>query len=488
MNTFAHPWPIPLGQIAHAHRKTAAAGNTPYPLGLLQMPMQSISWLLYQAKTAYQIIEWTPLTEGPGTRVDYTGAAEWDGEKFRHNGPEVTFLNPLVFENWGGQYVTDNEARTGLRGYDVLTAENPTDSGWTYDRKPGEWMGAGPWASLDPTTRTDGTMRYDVPANWPTITGEFTSGVAAAITAWQERLQNWLDAEEAKVPPDSPLIADILRQIDVADAVGLQATQAASLMVDAITTLPTDNQGKTNLILQEVDSFARWLAAEEILEAFSVTVMPLTKFRANFGQWIRFLLSRQWFGWDRTFNQAGLQEVQFLGAGLTTAALGPLSTAEAPILASNALPALSTGQIAVNLTRPLGGELNLNPPYGFNANLATIFTSQISALASDGITILTSEQITALGPAGIGLSAQACEVPQGSVVPVYGNGVKQAIPTTQSYPVLAGVEVGVFRIENGIAIGTQAIPGIKIYECPLFANPDRVGALNITWRVLTKRT
>jgi hypothetical protein len=163
-----------------------------------------------------------------------------------------------------------------------------------------------------------------------------------------------------------------------------------------------------------------------------------------------------------------------------------LTTAEAPALATNDIPALSTGQIAINLTRPLLAP-DLTPPYGYNSGFRTFFTKQLTELGTDGITMLTTEQLTAIGPAAIGLSATDCLVNTGAVIPTYTNGVTQSPPTTQDFGALAGVEVGTFRIEDGTAIGTQSIPGLTIYEAPLFATPERVGALNITWRILTTR-
>lgn len=509
VNSYGLPHPIPLYQTAQAHRPAGQAGNTPFPLGLLQMPVQYISWLLYRAATFYEIVEWTPLSEGPGARVDYTGAVGWDGIKFTAQTIPIFLPDPFPAQNssWGSQYPTPQAARDGVRGYDVFTAENPNSESWSFLLKPGQWIDAGPWAPL--TGRTDGTMRYDIATNWPGMQQVFTATINTELAAWISRLDAWLAAEQAKEPPNQALIADIQRQQNVAQALSPQIVSAGEIMMTLISDSEDPDQLKTNAALQEIDSFLRWIAAEEILEAFSATEMPLNLFRRDFVQHVKFMLSRQWFGWDRNFLNSD-SRCLFLGAGLTTAALQPISTGEIGALTTKSIPALQTGQIAVNFSQPFA-NISLDPPYGFNASFATIFTQQITViqtndvpgLSSDQLPNLSSEdignfetnpiteltytQITAIGPVAIGFSAEACNAPQGATIPIYGNGVQTQPLNTQSFPVLAGEQVGLFRIEDGTAIGTQPVPGIKIYECPLFANAERVGALNITWRILTTR-
>jgi hypothetical protein len=488
MNTYAAPYPIPLLDSAQAQRPVGLSGNTPYPQGLLKMPIQIISWLLYRAITAQQVVEWTPLSEGPGTRVDYTGQPEWDGQKFVHVGSQVLLPSPTDILNfwWGGQYNSPQAARDGVRGYDVLTSEDPDSESWTFEKRPGQWMDAGPYSPF--FYGTDGTMRYDVPENWPAAGGEFTAGVSNAIVAWQERLQDWLAAEQLKVPQNPQLIAEIQRQAAISVTIGTQINAAAAKTLTAITNAETTNRLRTNWALFELDSYLQWIAAEEILEAYSATTMPLNLFRQDFAEWVRFLLSKDWYGSDRSLNlNLFLQEVRFLGAGLTTAALGAINTNQTPLLTTGGIPALTTGQIAINLTRPLPFE-GISPPYGYNKAFRTIFTLQLTELDTDGVTMLTTDQITAIGPAAIGLTPEACFVDDGATVPFYGNGVTQSPPTTQAFPVLPGVEVGVFRIEDSTSIPTPSVPGVKLYECPLYANSGRVGGLNIIWKILTARS
>jgi hypothetical protein len=485
VNTYGIPWPIPLTKTAQAVRVSGVAGNSAYPVQLLRMPVQRVAWLLYRAATARQLVEFTPLASAPefGTRVDYTGQPNWDGTKFTHGGPEVTLPDPMdLAAPWGAQYATPQAARDGARGYDVMTAEDPDSETWSYPKKPGEWMDAGPWAPE--FFGSDGSMRYDIEANWPAQGGAFTEAVAAELAAWSERLNNWLIAEQAKIPPNAAIVADIERQIDVADKLTEVINAAAVLTLAAIDEEQSD-EFKTNWALYEMDSYLRWIAAEEVMEAFSILQMPLNRFRLDWPEWTKFYLGRLWFGRGALQSPVELN-VEFLTAGLTTAALGALATAEAPALTTNDIPALSTGQIAINLTRPLLAP-DLTPPYGYNSGFRTFFTKQLTELDTDGITMLTTEQLTAIGPAAIGLSATDCLVNTGAVIPTYTNGVTQSPPTTQDFGALAGVEVGTFRIEDGTAIGTQSIPGLTIYEAPLFATPERVGALNITWRILTTR-
>lgn len=521
MDTYGIPWPIPLTKTAQAVRLSGPAGNSAYPVQLLQMPMQRVAWLLYRAATARQIVEFTPLASAPesapdiGTPVDYTGQPGWDGTKFTHEGIEVTLPDPMeLAAPWGAQYATPQAARDGARGYDVMTAEDPDSETWSYPKKPGEWMDAGPWAPTG--LGSDGSMRYDIEANWPAQGGAFTEAVAAELAAWSGRLNTWLAAEQAKIPPNAAIVADIERQIDVADKLTEVINATAVLTLAAINQEGSD-EFKTNYALYETDSYLRWIAAEEIMEAFSILEMPLNRFRLNWPEWTKFYLGRVWF--SRGALQSPIElDVEFLTAGLTTAALKAVTTTEIPALSSagapslttgqiptltsNDIPALSTGQIAINLTRPLFLPY-LTPPYGYNSGFRTFFTKQLTELDTDGITMLTTEQVTAIGPAAIGLSATDCLVNTGGVIPTYTDGVTQSPPTTQDFGALAGVEVGTFRIEDGTALstepppalGTESLPGLStqpiqgltIYEAPLFATPERVGALNITWRILTTR-
>jgi hypothetical protein len=499
MNSFGFPFPVPLLETAQVQRTVDEYGNNPFPIALLQMPMESISWLLYQVETARQIVEWTPLSSGPGTRVSYEGAEGWDGTKFRHEGDITEFANPFGVTNfwWGGQYATPQAARDGLRGYNALTTDDPTSENWPYDGKPGTWLGVGRFSVMD--TQGDGTRRYDGTSNWPAIKTVFSNNVQSALVAWGTRLDNWLDSENAKVPKNLPLIADIERQITVKTALATQITAAANgtvaaaeasrqAQIDLGVPEAVANRNATHFLYLENDGYQRWVAGEEILEAFSVVTMPLNLFRLNFADWVKFVLSRQWFGRDFTggFGSYFGDEIRFLGAGLTTAALGPLTTADLPTLASNALPALSTGQIAVCLTRPLTQIQNFVEPYGYNSGFQTTFSQQFFELGSDQLPVLVSEQLTAIGPAAIGLSAEACNVEPNVGIPAFESGVT-GFPNTPSLSLLPGVQVGLFRIEDGSALGTQTLPGLKIYECPLFANQNRVGGLNITWRILSTR-
>lgn len=472
---------------AQAVRPPGPAGNSAFPVQLLQMPMHRLAWLLYRAEKARQIVKWTPLAtaEGLGTRVDYTGQPGWNETLFRHVGNEVTLPDPMepgAF-TWGNEYATPQAARDGARGYDINTTEDPSGEDWSFPKKPGEWMDAGPWA---PTfSGTDGSMRYDIESNWPAQGTAFTSAVAAELAAWSQRLNNWLAAEQAKDPQDPVAIADIQRQITAADKLTDSITAAAIITLAGITDAEETDTFRTNWALFETDSYIRWIAAEEVMEAFSILQMPLNKFRADWPSWVKFYLARLWFGRGALHSPVEIG-VEFLTAGLTTAALGALTTAETPILTTTDVPALTTGQLAINLTRPFPVP-SFAEPYGYNPSFRTFFTQQLSSLDTDGVTMLTTDQISAIGPAAIGLSATDCLVNTGEVIPTYGTGVTQSPPSTQPFGALAGVQVGLFRIEDGVIIGTQDVPGITVYESPLFATPDRVGALDITWRITALR-
>ena len=482
MSSEAYPFAIPLLQSALAKRPIDEFGNTPTPIGLLEMPMQWVSWLLYNAKRWQEVVEWTPLTTGPGTRVDYTGQDGWDGTKFTIPSSVLLIGNTTDVApfTWGAQYATPQAARDGVRGYNALTNENPSSPSWSYPAKPGAWIGSGPWVDTD----RDNTMLYRGDTNWPSIKIIVSTKVTAALSAWLTRLNNWLAAEQAKVPQNAALIADIQRQITVQTALAAQISSALELtftkldeyrqmLIDGGETEAFANRFATLSAYEEHDSYQRWISAEEIMEAFSAKTMPLNLFRRDFVEWVQFLISGKYFGW----TQPGLISVKGLaiGAGLTTQALGTMT--------SGAIPALSTARIGVQLAYPQSVETDLNPPWTYNSNLATIFTKQIVELSTDGITELTTDQITAIGPIAIGFSAAECEIPPRSTLPMYGTGITSDPVTTQDLSILTGEEVGVFRMQRMLEISTSEIQAIPIYECPLFASVGRVGALNITWRI-----
>lgn len=572
MNLYGQPYPIPLLQTAEVKRANDEYGNTPYPLGLLQMPMQSISWLLYRAKTAKQKIEWTPLVDGPGTRVNYDGAAGWDGSKFTVEGDIVNLPDPMDITNfwWGGQYASPQAARDGVRGYDVFTTEDPNSEDWSFDQKPGQWLSVGPWAPIG--YKTDGTMRYTAAANWPGFGTIFTENVAAALSGWGTRLTEWLSAENAKVPKDLPLIADIQRQMTVYSALQTRITAAAAQtyqaaiayrqgLIDVGVPAAAADRSATLYLMEENDGYARWVAGEEILEAFSATNMPLQLFRGFFPEYVKFLLSKAWFGWDRSFSP-NVQDVRFLGAGMVSSQAGALT--------SGAIPALSTGQIAVNLSKPLP-TVTIQEPYGFNFGFVTVFTDESSEYPiTDGVTTEQAKALltTAIGPTTLGFTPGDCRAEVGTSpsynypVQAFGSmlsgkaqtvdcppenpecsnvniitfgqlfgvdgsnlnystagigtsggsiswafqspyttpsggvgglrelwkGAADLMKSLNTTPTASGEKVGVFRIEDASALGTSSLPGLKIYECPLFATAGTVQALNITWKILSVRS
>lgn len=483
-NLSAYPFPIPFMQSARGVKPRDDFNSVPIPIGLLQMPVRLASWLLYKAASAQQVFEWTPLSDGPGTRVDYTGAPGWDGTKFKVLGDPIELLDAADFAEYfsRGAYDTPQAARDGVRGYDVFTTENPYGPNWSFDRIPGDWM-IFPWG--EGLNNIDKMMRREAVANWPTIKETARENASGAMQAWGDRLADWLAEENARVPKNELLIEDIQRQISVKEALVPQVQKridADFVIADAFRQQMIDLGGSqaeadrfgTQYVCSLIEQYNLWIAGEEILEAFSVTNMPLNLFHRSFWQWVYLLLEGKWFGWDRFFGL--IPEICFLGAGYTTEALSALS--------SNAIPALSAAQIGVTISQPVPKPQLIVSEYGFNRSFATYFTTPPPSITR-----------TAIAPISLGFSAEACAVLPESTIPPYAWNIVTNDLSSQQVSAIPGVEVGVFRIEDASALSSEQlaalstgdVPALTLYECPLFATAGRVGGLSITWRILTTR-
>lgn len=424
MTTHGYQFPIPIYQVGHAVRGPGPQGNTAYPIGILELPMSAAAYLFFRAATVQKTTEWTPLSTGPGARIDYTGATGWDGTKFVVQSTERFVTDPLGIYQQAPPYglASDQEVRDLIRGYDPL---NPGPV--TY---PGVWMGIGQVSAEGTLSENDGTMRYDLPGSWTQAQTDFTDSNTEALAGWLTRLQNWLAAEQAKPTPDAALIADIQRQIQVQAALVTEvgtaqtasiteaATQRQSIIDNGGTTAEADQWG-TNLLTAEQEAFARWIAAEELLESFSVTVFPLREMRVDFKRWALQMLQGKWLGWQRDLESTGLG-IGICGARLATAMLGSLS--------SGGIPALGSAQLALNISRPLPNivyaETTADLKNAGTDALATIFQVSTDPYTID--TGLETRQVTSIltvgvGPATIGLSPAACSVQIGNgyVIPNY---------------------------------------------------------------------
>lgn len=503
--THGHPYPIPYYEQGFATAQVGELGNAPLPVGTLEMPISAASYLYYKAETVLRTIEFTPLSTGPGTRIDYTGATGWDGTKFIST-QTITMLDQLPTPVAYTVEVSDQAKRDEIRGYALATEQlTPHPGAWMGIRQADGWT-EGTYSSLV-QSESAATMSYDLAAeDWELAKAAFETANSAAITAWQTRLSNWLAAEQAKVPPNAALIADIERQQAAATLLTPQITAQGTLVeeeIDAIrdalpmqawTSEQIDAISK-NLITLEQDAFARWIAAEEKLEAYAVTAGPLWQLRTPFKRWVIHQMQHQTIGWLRTPTpgtaQPDLEMLGFVGASLSTEALAALS--------SNSIPALSTVQIGA-LTRQLlsfGDDSEDYKNVGTPAcatMFGVLYTLEPTSAPIEGIVHVS------IGPVLLGLTPEMCvgnltkgflpqysppvrvwDIPSQEVYdevwPTIGPYWAQFNEASESSP---GVAVGKFRIEAPTAD--------KIYECDLYANPSTVTAVNITLRVLTERT
>ena len=362
MNTHGHPHPIPFYEQSLATAQIGPLGNSPLPVALVDMPISAASYLYYKAQEIQKTVVWTPLEDGPGTRVDYTGADGWNEETGQFTTTSsIQVLDPLLIQYTAQTPVPDQEKRDEIRGYALSSAQ--------LDPWPGKWIGirayaenlSGPYGVQQ--SEVANTMRYDLaPIPFATAQTEFTDANALALAGWATRLQDWLTAEEAKVPPNEDLIADIERQQSaqglIATQVGEQQTEVISWLTDvradfeeifSYTEEEADRLCRNALTL-ETEAFARWIAAEEKLEAYAVTQGELWRLRVPFQRWVIFELQRQTAGWWRSPNP--LAPVDIYNYGLTGSIQKPLSSADVPALCSadlvfrfQALPPVQEGDI-----------------------------------------------------------------------------------------------------------------------------------------------
>lgn len=478
MDSFAYQFPIPFYELAQAQQKTGPCGNSPFPVGLLSMPMQAAAHLFFRAETVQKTVEWTPLESGPGERIDYTGAAGWDGEKFVFTDTARAVIDPLGWYQQTAEYglESDEAVRREIRNYDVLNASwNPPGG---VKSAPGEWMLIHYYTNANPGEPVVGfgglyswvneSMRYDIAAGWEEAQTAFQQANQTALTDWKTRLDNWLAAEEAKPIPNENLIDDIQRQIQVQQALVTQVTTQQNLSItniglsrqDAIDQgidADTADRWATNCLAAEQEAFGKWIAAEEILEAFAVTVFSLRKMRVDFRRWALHMLDGKWLGWIRTEAFPGME---FCGSRLSTTVLQGITTGSLSALKTGQIPALSSVDIGVILARPVA-QLGIYPASTFvpalsSADLPAFQTAQDDVWKNSGALdystifeiktdpyviatnlptmqgdVLETKEVTSIlyvgiGPVTFGFDAGSCSVPIAEFgnIPTYFPAVK----------------------------------------------------------------
>ncbi len=363
MNTYGHPHPIPFFEQAIGTAQMGPLGNSPLPVALVDMPISAASYLYYKAQEIQKTVVWTPLEEGPGTRVDYTGADGWNEETGQFTTTSsIQVLDPLYVQYSAQSPVPDQEKRDEIRGYALSSAQ--------LDPWPGKWMGirayaenlSGPYGVQQ--SEVANTMRYDLaPIPFESAQVEFTEANSTALLAWKTRLEDWLASEEEKVPPNEGLIADIERQQEAQLLIETQVGEQQAEVISWLAQVRTDFEemfGYTeteldrlcrNSLAIEQEAFARWIAAEEKLEAYAATQGNLWRLRIPFRNWVTFELQRTFAGWYRTSNP--LAPADNFNYGLAGAFQPALASADVPALCSAQLvfrfetlpPVLSEGDL-----------------------------------------------------------------------------------------------------------------------------------------------
>lgn len=446
MNTFGTPYPIPLFEVAQLERTTGHNGNAPAPISFLEMSARAAAYLYYKADTIEETYEFEPLASGPGTRIDYSSAAGWDGTKAIST-TVFSVINPLPepIAYPGALYTSDLDARNAIRGYDIAlyTQPVPAIDAFGAAGNPGYWMGIGTGGIDVGTSFVDGSMRYNCAQTYTADEAEFEGYVTAALSAWATRLTNWKASEEAKIPPNTALIADIERQqaaqVQLAAQTLLQRDNAVERVADLYQTLydalppaqkPLASHFGANLIAGERESFGNWIAAEELLEAYAVTVGSLQDRREPFRLEAYRTNNGLWFGWQRSGAFGSV------GARLSTQGLAAMAT--------NGIPALTSAQIGISLwqcPQVIVDEL----PQGAVDALRSVFEIKNTYSLIGSTDQLEGIVRTSIGPVTLGTSAAAANI--GAFVPFMQPGRFPAVQILES-GFLSGVGAGACPIDN----------------------------------------
>jgi hypothetical protein len=420
MNTYGVPYPIPLFEVAGVERGYGPNGNSPVPMSFLEMSMDAASYLYYKAKRIQYTHKFKPLAAGPGVRIPYESLPGWNNDTAISSG-YIDMLEPLPLPTGivVDTYATDQAARDGIRGYAVTSWSEPTGSpaeNVGHPGDPGYWMGIGHGGIDIDLSAVDGSMRYNCDSNYEELVGAFYVFVADALEAWQTRLDNWLIAEQAKVPQNLVLIADITRQLaartKIAEQVNFQADNMVSIVSDKYmvlyNALPADKKALAghfgaNLITAEQESFANWIAAEEQLEAYAILGGILKNRREPF----RFEFLRKqnhlYFGWARGARFGSL------GASLVSSAIDLFSTGAISPFTTAALPALTNAKIALDLSQP-SQEIIDELPQGAADIFRSVFELKTPYTLAGSTEELEALVRTSIGPITLGLSEEACNI------------------------------------------------------------------------------
>ena len=187
MNSYGIQGPVPLYELGWETKSIGTLGNSPTPISFANLSATDATYLFFRAETIERRVEFTPLAEGPGELIDYSGAQGWDGTKAITT-QAIAMWDPLLPPAaWGPIYADSAAARNGIRDYDVATWEPPADPADNLAQygaagAPGYWLGIG--TDYIGGSIVDGTMRYNITGDWGTMSAAFSAGVAAQLAAW----------------------------------------------------------------------------------------------------------------------------------------------------------------------------------------------------------------------------------------------------------------------------------------------------------------
>jgi hypothetical protein len=344
------PYPIPLQQLAPRTPTVGGFENSVNPIARVTVPMAQAGWLYHAVEEWERTIEFTPIASiGNLTSIDYSLQPDWEGDKFVRR-DTITADPPLPTLGVNNNTMPDDSLRAFVRGYQLGDELG--------DSIAGEWMGVGLGSgpvysffahSWDPRMSvTDKAMRYDAPEDYEAAKAELSTVITDMFSAWSARLA----AQAATATGDR--LAEIQRQqaalVILQSQAQLRKTAQIDRMEEAKADLETADQVwadrfATNGILAEIDAFARWIRAEEELEAFALRYGSLQQFRNKISDWCRWRASAGMFGAEEAavYSIDKIYGLGFVGGKLATV------SGDAPTL----IPAFGNADLALHLSGPL---------------------------------------------------------------------------------------------------------------------------------------
>jgi len=348
------PYPIPLQQLAPKTPTLAGFGNSVNPTARVSVPIALAGYLYHAVAQWERKVEFTPIAQiGNLTGIDYTLQPGWDGSKFVTR-DTITAEPPLPTLGVNNNTMPDDSLRAFVRGYQLGDLLGDTIAGeWV-----GVGLGAGPIYDLgahswEPRmSTTDNLMRYDGPEDYEAAKAALSTVITDMFAAWAARLAAQAATATgdrlAEIERQQAALAVLQAQAQVRKAAQIARMEEVKPEIDALDEVWGDRFA-TNGMLAEIDAFARWIRAEEELEAFGLRYGPLHLYRNKLNDWCRRYASNGFFGAEEKPSEIDkVYGLGFVGGQLSTLTSGQ----------TTGIPALGNADLGLHLSGPLPGLVN----------------------------------------------------------------------------------------------------------------------------------